>query len=89
MVKSIIHLMKRKTERALYLLSSIKTPSDLEKERKQVSDAQDKHSFDRQAKETNSDMSLLEFNDFWYMYYSNRAFAYILTNNFEKALVDL
>ena len=34
-------------------------------------------------------MSLIEFNDFWYMYFSNKAFAYILSNNYEKALEDL
>ena len=34
-------------------------------------------------------MSLKEFNDFWYMYFSNKAFAYILSNDYEQALVDL
>jgi hypothetical protein len=39
--------------------------------------------------DANSDMSQKEFNDFWYMYFSNRAFGYILSNNYEQALENL
>ena len=34
-------------------------------------------------------MAVKEYNDFWYMYFSNRAYAYTLSGSYDKAIEDL
>ena len=81
MVQSIIHLMKRKTDKALVLLESIKAPTK-----------QDEKTFSTLRKEDgldDDDMYNKEYNAFWYMYFTNRAYAYILVDNYKQGIEDL
>lgn len=83
MVKSIIHLMKRKTDKALVLLESIQTPDTLDEKVRNSPKQRFDDRFD------NVDLNHKEFNEFWYMYFTNRAYAYILVDNYKQGIEDL
>ena len=73
--------MKLKHEKALSLLNLVEVPADIfgKESSSKMQGQQSQY----------SDLVIKEYNDFWYMYFTNRAYAHILACSYKEAVSDL